>query len=135
MMILVVSFLFYESLKCTLSLDAITLQFWHYKKPTKNPNFQSLSQFSRFVFFFAGLEKRSIFTMPHLTPHHIRSGKRWPTRHFCIPCKFSNSLQHWYNTLFEFFIFCPKNQLWFPENNCQIVLGEKLVKMLRFWTF
>ena len=27
-------------------------------------------------------------------------------------------------TLFEIFIFCPKIQLWFPEKNCRIVLGE-----------
>ena len=26
-------------------------------------------------------------------------------------------------------------QLWFHEKNCQKKLGEKLVKMLRFWTF
>ena len=31
--------------------------------------------------------------------------------------------------------FCLKIQLWFPEKSCPIVLGEKLVEMLRFWTF
>ena len=30
---------------------------------------------------------------------------------------------------------CPKIQHWFLEKNCPIVLGEKLVKMLRFGTF
>ena len=37
-------------------------------------------------------------------------------------------------TLFEIFIFCPKIQLWFPEKIVDF-LGEKLVKMLWFWTF
>ena len=27
-------------------------------------------------------------------------------------------------TLFQIFIFCPKIQLWYPEKNCPIVLGE-----------
>ena len=68
------------------------------------------------------------------------------------------------HTLFEIFIFCPKIQLWFPEKiadflggeklvknvvvldylavdnfdfprKLSIFLGEKLVKMLWFWTF
>ncbi len=37
-------------------------------------------------------------------------------------------------TLFEIFIFCPKIQLWFPVKIVDF-LGEKLVKMLWFWTF
>ena len=45
---------------------------------------------------------------------------------------FSDNFVH---TLFEIFIFCPKIQHWFPEKNCRIFLGWKLVKMLRFWTF
>ena len=72
--------------------------------------------------------------------------------------------QQYKNTLFEIFIFCPKIQLWFPEKivdfflvkiswNCcgfglfscwqlwfhekivKKIWGEKLVKMLWFWTF
>ena len=31
--------------------------------------------------------------------------------------------------------FCPKIQLWFPEKIVEIFWGEKLVKMLWFWTF
>ena len=38
------------------------------------------------------------------------------------------------NTLFQIFIFCPKLQLWFPEKKLSIFWGEKLLKMLRFWT-
>ena len=38
-------------------------------------------------------------------------------------------------TLFEIFIFCPKIQLWFPEKVVDFIGGEKLVKMLWFWTF
>ena len=38
-------------------------------------------------------------------------------------------------TLFEIFIFCPKIQLWFPEKIVDFFGGEKLVKMLWFWTF
>ena len=38
------------------------------------------------------------------------------------------------NTLFQIFIFCPKIQLWFPEKFVDF-LGEKLVKMLWFWTY
>ena len=37
-------------------------------------------------------------------------------------------------TLFEIFIFCPKIQLWSPLKIVDF-LGEKLVKMLWFWTF
>ena len=37
-------------------------------------------------------------------------------------------------TLFQIFIFCPKIQLWFPEKVVDF-LGEKLVKVLWFWTF
>ena len=37
-------------------------------------------------------------------------------------------------TLFEIFIFCPKIQLWFSVKIVDF-LGEKLVKMLWFWTF
>ena len=37
-------------------------------------------------------------------------------------------------TLFEIFIFCPKIQLWFPVKIVDF-LGEKVVKMLWFWTF
>ena len=40
-----------------------------------------------------------------------------------------------YYTLFEILIFCPKIQLWFPEKVVDFFLGEKLVKMLWFWTF
>ena len=36
--------------------------------------------------------------------------------------------------LVQIFIFCPKIQLSFPEKIVDF-LGEKLVKMLRFWTF
>ena len=39
------------------------------------------------------------------------------------------------NTLFEILIFCPKIQLWFREKIVDFFLGEKLVKMLWFWTF
>ena len=35
-------------------------------------------------------------------------------------------------TLFEIFLFCPKIQLRLPRI---IFLGEKLMKMLGFWTF
>ena len=35
-------------------------------------------------------------------------------------------------TLFEIFIFCPKIQLWFPEKNCRIVLGENSWKCCGF---
>ena len=38
-------------------------------------------------------------------------------------------------TLFWIFIFCPKIQLWFPEKIVNFFWGEKLVKMLWFWTF
>ena len=38
------------------------------------------------------------------------------------------------NTLFEIFIFCPKLNFDFPRK-LSIFLGEKLVKMMRFWTF
>ena len=38
-------------------------------------------------------------------------------------------------TLFEIFIFCPKIQLSFPEKIVDFFGGEKLVKMLWFWTF
>ena len=37
-------------------------------------------------------------------------------------------------TLLQIFIFCPKIQLWFPVKIVDF-LGEKLVKMLWFWTF
>ena len=37
-------------------------------------------------------------------------------------------------TLFEILIFCPIIQLWFPKKFVDF-LGEKLVKMLWFWTF
>ena len=39
------------------------------------------------------------------------------------------------NTLFEIFIFCPKIQLWFPEKNCRIVLGENSWKCCSFELF
>ena len=42
---------------------------------------------------------------------------------------------YWIFTLFEIFMFCPKIQLWFPETIVDFFLGEKLVKMLWFWTF
>ena len=32
------------------------------------------------------------------------------------------------DTLFEIFIFCPKNQFWFPEKIVDFFWGEKLVK-------
>ena len=38
-------------------------------------------------------------------------------------------------TLFEIFIFCPKIQLWFPEKNCRIVLGESSWKCCGFGLF
>ena len=38
-------------------------------------------------------------------------------------------------TLFEIFIFCPKIQLLFPEKIVEFFWGEKLAKMLWFWTF
>ena len=38
-------------------------------------------------------------------------------------------------TLFEIFIFRPKIQLWFTEKIIHFLGGEKLVKMLWFWTF
>ena len=46
----------------------------------------------------------------------------------------SENNQHFY-TLFEIFIFCPKIQIWFPEKIVDFFLGEKLVKVLWFWTF
>ena len=39
------------------------------------------------------------------------------------------------NTLFEIFIFCPKNSTLISQENCRFFWGEKLVKMLWFWTF
>ena len=38
-------------------------------------------------------------------------------------------------TLLEIFIFCPKIQVQFPVQIVGVFLGEKLVKMLWFWTF
>ena len=38
-------------------------------------------------------------------------------------------------TLFEIFIFCPEIQLWFSKKIVDFFVGEKLVKMLWFWTF
>ena len=38
-------------------------------------------------------------------------------------------------TLFEIFIFFPKIQLWFPEKNCRIVLGENSWKCCVFGFF
>ena len=38
-------------------------------------------------------------------------------------------------TLFEIFIFLSKNSTLISRENCRFFLGEKLVKMLWFWTF
>ena len=38
-------------------------------------------------------------------------------------------------TLFEIFIFLSKNSTLISRENCRFYLGEKLVKMLWFWTF
>ena len=40
-----------------------------------------------------------------------------------------------YRTLFEISIFCPKIQLWFPEKNYRIVLGENSWKCCGFGLF
>jgi len=38
-------------------------------------------------------------------------------------------------TLLEIFIFCSKNSTLISRENCRLFWGEKLVKMLWFWTF
>ena len=47
----------------------------------------------------------------------------------------SNWMETCIITLFEIFIFCPKIQLWFPEKNCRIVLGENSWKCCGFGLF
>ena len=56
----------------------------------------------------------------------------WTNLHFCRLWQKCHP-----STLFEIFIFCPKIQLWFPDNIVDFLhfLSEKLAKMLWFWTF
>ena len=77
--------------------------------------------FSRWIWTFF-----SVFAT-RIDPKILSSGSTLPT---FIPSK-SPRLLHTVRNL----PFYPKIQLWFPEKSCPFVLGEKLVKMLWFWTF
>ena len=77
--------------------------------------------FSRWIWTFF-----SVFAT-RIDPKILSSGSTLPT---FIPSKSPRLLQTVRNLPFY-----PKIQLWFPEKSCPFVLGEKLVKMLWFWTF
>ena len=78
--------------------------------------------------------KLEIFLLYKQMPELMSCPKNWEAQMENCKTIWVIQLCQWC-TLFEIFIFCPKTQLWFPEKNCRIVLGENSWKCCGFGLF